>query len=221
MTDIGFSSQMGVELIEAWGSDAKVAQSARVSTLGLDNNRKRVTGLVKALWRDGHFSPFESSGMTVAFDVPLFISQQLTRHKSFAFSVKSLRYSEAAPKFYTPDATRPLIQTGKALDYRREPGTIHQDIQVASAHEAAATHSYDLYEAMINDGICDEVARNVLPTSLYTQLWMTGSLRSWLHFLNQRADKHAQHEIQEAANKIKHIIQDTYPTTFEAWEEQQ
>ena len=221
MAEIEFSSKMGVELIESWGSDAKVAQSARVSTLGLDNDRKRVAGLVKALWRDGHYSPFESSGMTVAFDVPLFVRDQLVRHKSFAFSVKSLRYSEATPKFYTPDATRPLIQTGKALDYRREPGTIHQDIQVASAHEAAATHSYDLYEAMINDGICDEVARNVLPTSLYTQLWMTGSLRSWLHFLNQRADKHAQHEIQEAANKIKHIIQDTYPTTFEAWEEQQ
>ena len=221
MTDIEFSSKMGVQLIEAWGSDAKVAQSARVSTLGLDNDRKRVAGLVKALWRDGHYSPFESSGMTVAFDVPLFIRDQLVRHKSFAFSVKSLRYSEAAPKFYTPDATRPLIQTGKALDYRREPGTTQQDMRVVYSHEAAAVYSYDLYKAMINDGICDEVARNVLPASLYTALWMTGSLRSWLHFLNQRADKHAQHEIQEAANKVGHIIKDTYPTTYEAWEEQQ
>src|SRR5699024_9063593 len=202
MTDIEFSSQMGVELIEAWGSDAKVAQSARVSTLGLDNNRKRVTGLVKALWRDGHYSPFESSGMTIAFDVPLFVRDQRVRHKSLRFSLKSLRYSEAAPKYYAPSSTRPLIQTGKALDYRREPGTIHQDIQVTSAHEAAAVYSYDLYTAMINDGICDEVARNVLPTTLYTQLWMKSSLRSWLHFLNPRAEKHAQHEIQEAANKI-------------------
>ena len=219
MTDIEFSSQMGVELIEAWGSDAKVAQSARVSTLGLDNNRKRVAGLVKALWRDGHYSPFESSGMTVAFDVPMFVRDQLVRHKSFSFSVKSLRYSEASPKFYVPGTERPLVQVGKALDYRREPGTPKQRTNTITHHEMIAEEAWESYEAMLEQGICDEVARNVLPTSLYTQLWMTGSLRSWLHFLNQRADKHAQHEIQEAANKIKHIIQDTYPTTFEAWEE--
>src|SRR5699024_3969866 len=123
LTNIEFSSDMGVELIEAWGSDRKVAQSARVSTLGLDNDREKIAGLVKALWRDGHYSPFESSGVTVAFDVPMFVRDQLVRHKSFAFSVKSLRYSEAAPKFYVPSGARPLVQVGKALDYRREAGS--------------------------------------------------------------------------------------------------
>ena len=219
MTDIEFSSQMGVELIESWGSDAKVAQSARVSTLGLDNNRNKITGLVKALWRDGHYSPFESSGMTVAFDVPMFVRDQLVRHKSFSFSVKSLRYSEASPKFYVPGTERPLVQVGKALDYRREPGTPKQRTNTIIHHEMIAEEAWESYEAMLEQGICDEVARSVLPTSLYTQLWMTGSLRSWLHFLDQRADKHAQHEIQEAANKVGHIIQHTYPTTFEAWED--
>ena len=218
MTDIEFSSKMGVQLIEAWGSDAKVAQSARVSTLGLDNNREKITGLVKALWRDGHYSPFESSGMTIAFDVPLFVRDQLVRHKSFAFSVKSLRYSEAAPKFYVPDATRPLVQAGKALDYRREPGTGEQQASTQRHLTAIAEEAWDRYEYLIDTGICDEIARTVLPTSLYTQLWMTGTLRSWLHFLNQRADKHAQHEMREAATKLKHIIRDTYPTTYEAWE---
>ena len=219
MTDIEFSSQMGVELIEAWGSDAKVAQSARVSTLGLDNNRNKITGLVKALWRDGHYSPFESSGMTIAFDVPMFVRDQLVRHKSFAFSVKSLRYSEAEPKFYVPNIKRPLVQVGKALDYRREHGTDEQRVTTQRHLTAIAEEAWDRYAYLIDIGICDEIARTALPTSLYTQLWMTGSLRSWLHFLDQRADKHAQHEIQEAANKIKHIIQDTYPTTFEAWED--
>lgn len=219
MTDIEFSSKMGVQLIEAWGSDAKVAQSARVSTLGLDNNRKRVAGLVKALWRDGHYSPFESSGMTVAFDVPMFVRDQLVRHKSFSFSVKSLRYSEAAPKFYVPSGARPLVQVGKALDYRREMGTDQQSEASRLNIEQAAWSAWAYYSELLRGGIADEVARSVLPTSLYTQLWMTGSLRSWLHFLDQRWDEHAQYETQEAANKIKHIIQDTYPTTFEAWED--
>lgn len=217
MSDIEFSSRMGASLVEAWGSDAKIAQSARVSTLGLDNDRDRVAGLVKALWRDGHFSPFESTGMTIAFDVPMFIRDQLVRHKSFSFSVKSLRYSEAAPKFYVPDADRPLVQVGKALDYRREQGTGQQYIDVELEHEKVALQSWYSYSQMIDDGIADEVARNVLPTSLFTPLWMTGSIRSWLHFLDQRDDKHAQFEIQEAASGVKKILKENYPVAHEAW----
>lgn len=217
LNDIDFSSEMGVELIESWGSDRKVAQSARVSTLGLDNDREKITGLVRALWRDGHFSPFESSGMTIGFDAPMFVRDQLVRHKSFAFSVKSLRYSEAAPKFYVPGEDRPLAQVGKALDYRREPGTALQQKSTRSIHRANAEGSWIDYDYMIQIGVADEVARNVLPPSLYTQLWMTGSLRSWLHFLDQRTDKHAQYEIRQAANEVEAIICENFPTTYSAW----
>ena len=208
---------MGVELIEAWGSDRKIAQSARVSTLGLDNDREKIAGLVKALWRDGHYSPFESSGMTVAFDVPMFVRDQLVRHKSFSFSVKSLRYSEAAPKFYVPSEVRPLVQVGKALDYRREMGTDQQSEASRLNIEQAAWSAWAYYSELLRGGIADEVARSVLPTSLYTQLWMTGSLRSWLHFLDQRWDEHAQYEIQEAASEVGSLIADNYPITFQAW----
>lgn len=215
--EIEFRSDMGVELIEAWGSDRKVAQSARVSTLGLDNDREKITGLVKALWRDGHYSPFESSGMTIAFDVPMFVRDQLVRHKSFAFSVKSLRYSEADPAFYVPGEVRPLVQVGKPLDYRREPGTAEQAREAELMHKSAAYECHYSYLSMLDAGIADEVARSVLPTSLYTQLWMTGSLRSWLHFLDQRDDKHAQHEIREAAGGVKKILEENYPITHDAW----
>lgn len=217
MTDIEFSPHMGVELIEAWGSDRKVAQSARVSTLGLDNDREKIAGLVKALWRDGHYSPFESSGMTIAFDVPMFIRDQLVRHKSFSFSVKSLRYSTATPKFFVPDPLRPLVQVGKALDYRREPGSEFQQRQTQAHLEVAAEDAWVSYRELTNIGVCDEIARSVLPTSLFTQLWMTGSLRSWLHFLDQRDDPHAQFEIQEAAGGVKKILSENYPLTSEAW----
>ena len=215
--EIEYSSDMGVELIEAWGSDRKIAQSARVSTLGLDNDREKIAGLVKALWRDGHYSPFESSGMTVAFDVPMFVRDQLVRHKSFSFSVKSLRYSEAAPKFYVPSGARPLVQVGKALDYRREMGTDQQSEASRLNIEQAAWSAWAYYSELLRGGIADEVARSVLPTSLYTQLWMTGSLRSWLHFLDQRWDEHAQYEIQEAASEVGYLIADNYPIAFQAW----
>src|SRR5699024_11016757 len=158
------------------------------------------------LWRDGHYSPFESSGMTVAFDVPMFVRDQLVRHKSFSFSVKSLRYSEAAPKFYVPSEVRPSVQVGKALDYRREMGTDQQSEASRLNIEQAAWSAWAYYSELLRGGIADEVARSVLPTSLYTQLWMTGSLRSWLHFLDQRWDEHAQYEIQEAASEVGYLI---------------
>lgn len=217
MESIEFSPHMGVELIEAWGSDRKVAQSARVSTLGLDNDREKIAGLVKALWRDGHFSPFESSGMTIAFDVPMFVRDQLVRHKSFAFSVKSLRYSEAAPKFFVPDPLRPLVQVGKALDYRREAGTDEQAREVELMHKSAAYECHYSYLSMLDAGIADEVARSVLPTSLYTQMWMTGSLRSWLHLVQQRSDPHAQYEIRQASDAVGEIISGEFPITWEAF----
>lgn len=218
MTGVSFSPHMGVELIEAWGSDRKVAQSARVSTLGLDNDREKIEGLVRALWRDSHLSPFESSGMTIAFDVPMFVRDQLVRHKSFAFSVKSLRYSRGVPKFWISDQCRPLVQVGKALDYWREPGTNEQLDLVRESQMVVAESAWNMYLDQIDAGVCDEVARAVLPTSLFTQLWMTGSLRSWLHFLDQRCDKHAQFETREAAWGVETIIGEHYPITHSAWE---
>ena len=155
--------------------------------------------------------------MTIAFDVPMFVRDQLVRHKSFSFSVKSLRYSEAAPTFYVPSDARPLVQVGKALDYRREPGTDEQRQDARFIHESTARTAWDNYAYMIRTGIADEVARSVLPASLYTQLWMTGSLRSWLHFLDQRLDEHAQYEIREAALEVSGLVADNYTITSEAW----
>lgn len=210
-------SDMSVELVDSYGSDRKVAQSARVSTLGLDNDRAKVEGLVKALWRDGHFSPFESSGMTIGLNVPLFVRDQIVRHKSFAFSVKSLRYSKAEASFYSPAFDRPLVQVGKSLDYRREPGSTAQYLTASRKHLAIAEAAWAAYQNMLGEGIADEVARGVLPTTLYTDMWMTGSLRSWLHFLDQRLDEHAQHEIRDVADQVAWIVKGRYPITYEAW----
>ena len=216
---VEFSSSMGVELIEVWGSDRKIAQAARVSTKGLDNDRGRVSGLVNALWRDGHYSPFEHSGMTIALDVPLFVRDQIVRHKSMSFSVLSGRYTELPPKFYVPGADRPLVQVGKALDYRREPGGEFLHTTSDAFHESVAEDALDKYRFLIKAGVANEVARNVLPASVYTQMWVSGTLRSWLHFLDQRADKHAQHETQDVAEQIKHLVGDKFPLTYQAWED--
>lgn len=217
MSDITLRSDMGVELIQHMGDDMKIAQAARVSTLGLENEREKFEGLVRALIRDKHWSPLEHCQLTFAFDVPLFVRDQIVRHKSLAFSVFSLRYAGAKPAFWIPADQRPLVQVGKALDYRRTHGSYAQSGAAQKYGRRIAEESWAAYREMVETGIANEVARAVLPTSLYTQMWATGSLRSWLHFLDVRNDEHAQWEIREAAAKVEEIISELFPVAWRAW----
>lgn len=214
-----FTSEMGVELIHHAGTDKTIAQAARVSTLGLDNDREKYVGLVRALIREGHWSPLEHCTVTIAFDVPMFVRDQLVRHRSFNFSVFSLRYSQAAPKFYITSSGRPLVQVGKALDYRREKGSDAQASASWSSLMASAMDSWARYQEMIEAGVANEVARAVLPSSIYTQMWMTGNLRSWLHFFAVRSDEHAQQETREASRQAEEIISGLFPVAHQAWKE--
>ena len=217
MADIEFRSDLRVTYIDHMGDDKRIAQAARVSTAGLDNDREKYVGLVRALIRDGHWSPLESCTMTIAFDVPAFTRDQIIRHRSMSFSVFSLRYSEAKPVFWVPSDDRPLVQVGKALDYRREKG---DDEQVELARESitvVAESAWNMYQDMIDGGIANEVARTVLPNSIYSPFWATGNLRSWLHFVGIRNDPHAQREVREAAEKVENIIGERWPVALAAY----
>ena len=217
MSDITFRSDCRVTYIDSMGDDKRIAQAARVSTAGLDNDREKYVGLVRALIRDGHWSPLESCTMTIAFDVPAFTRDQIIRHRSMSFSVFSLRYSEAKPVFWVPSDDRPLVQVGKALDYRREQGSKVQRILAEGKIVDAATRAWLDYERMIESGVANEVARTVLPNSVYSPFWATGNLRSWLHFVGIRNDPHAQHEVREAAEKVENIIGEHWPVALAAY----
>ena len=217
MSDITFRSDLRVEYVDSMGDDKRIAQAARVSTAGLDNDREKYVGLVRALIRDGHWSPLESCTMTIAFDVPAFTRDQIIRHRSMSFSVFSLRYSEAKPVFWVPSDDRPLVQVGKALDYRREQGSKVQRILTEGKIADAATRAWLDYERMIESGVANEVARTVLPNSVYSPFWATGNLRSWLHFVGIRNDPHAQPEVREAAEKVENIIGERWPVALAAY----
>ena len=217
MTEIKLRSDMGVTLIDHMGSDMMVAEAARVSTLGLENNRPKYVGLVRALMRDQHWSPFMHPQMTIAFEVPLFVRSQLVTHYSLARSEFSMRYSEAKPEFWVPTEDRPLVQVGKALDYRREMGTEQQVELTLKCKLVTAGTAWKAYQRQVEAGIAPEVARADLPQSTYTTLWLTGNLRSWLSFIGNRMDKHAQWETQEVGTKVAEIFAERFPVTFEAW----
>lgn len=215
--DIEFRTESTVEYVDHMGDDESIARAARVSTKGLDNQNGEVTGLVRALWRASHHSPFEHSHLTVAIETPMFVRDQIVRHKSMSFSVASGRYKDMEPVFWLPGENRPLVQVGKGLDYRREAGTDGQVWATESALRGAAIYAWGDYQALLDQGITNEVARAVLPASLFTSMWVTGSLRSWLHFLDQRLDKHAQYEIRDVAAQVEDIIKQHWPIAWEAW----
>ena len=219
--EISFRSEMSVTYVDSMGDDKRIAQAARVSTAGLDNDREKYVGLVRALIRDGHWSPLESCTMTIAFDVPAFTRDQIIRHRSMSFSVFSLRYSEAKPVFWVPSDDRPLVQVGKALDYRREKGDDEQAELARESITVVAESAWNMYQDMIDGGIANEVARTVLPNSIYSPFLATGNLRSWLHFVGIRNDPHAQREVREAAEKVEAVIASKFPVALEAFRARQ
>ena len=216
MTNIEFRSDMRIEYVDSMGDDKRIAQAARVST-GSDQSDRPHEGLVKRLWRDQHTSTFEHNTLTVMVEVPIFVAREWMRSRTFAYNEISARYSEMEPVFYVPGEDRPLVQVGKAMDYRREPGDKHQRARSSAAHRMMAEDAWDDYQDMLEFGVAREVARNVLPVSLYTRFYATANLRNWLHFIALRTDPTALWEIREAAKQVVDIVADHWPTAWEAY----
>ena len=220
MTEITFRSDCRVTYVDSMGDDKRIAQAARVST-GNDDSDRPYEGLVRRLWADGHTSPFESGTLTVKVEVPIFVAREWMRSRTQSYSEISARYSEMGPVFYIPGEDRPLVQTGKAMDYRREAGSEEQWADAHWGHDSVAAVSWSHYQQMLASGIAREVARNVLPVSLYTRFYATANLRNWLHFIKLRTDPTALHEIQDAARQVADLIQEKWPTAWAAYEETQ
>lgn len=218
MTEIEFRSDMRVTYIDSMGDDKRIAQAARVST-GNDDSDRPYEALVRRLWSDGHTSPFESGTLTVKVEVPIFVAREWMRSRTQSYSEISGRYTEMQPVFYVPGEDRPLVQVGKAMDYRREAGTTRQQQEVEWGLREQAEEAWREYKFLLRAGIAREVARNVLPVSLYTEFYATANLRNWLHFISLRADPTALWEIQDAARQVADIIAERWPVAWSAYEE--
>lgn len=216
---VEFNDKMTVKLIDTMGDDARIAEAARVSTKGLENRADKIRGLVRSLMREGHTSPFEHSVMTVSVDVPIFVAREWMRHRTQSYSEISARYTQLQPRFYLPGEDRPLVQSGKALDYHREPGTIRQEVITENRHRDIAHDGWAHYQKMLAEGAANEVARNVLPVSTYTQFWATANLNNWFKFLKLRNDPAALFEIREAAQQVDDLISELWPVAHGAFKE--
>lgn len=223
MTEITFRSQMGVELVDSWGSDEMIARAARVSTNSDLLDQGKIKGLIGYLVRNGHTSPLEHVGATFRLEVPLFVRDQIVRHRTFSYNIRSFRFGEASPEFYIPDLDRPLYNAGSGahpnlVDHPDPKVPLHTYVDEEFQHNAK--ESWRSYVNLLELGVAEEVARGVLPTNLYTSMYMTGSLWNWIGFFEKRIESEKnkpQFEIELVAHTILRELWDEFPVTMEEW----
>lgn len=220
MTEITFKSDMDVTLIDSMGSDETVARAARVSTGRDQLEQGKIEGLIGYLMRHQHSSTVEHCTLTVRVHAPVFVMRQIYTHRTLSKNSESGRYKELEPVFYVPSEDRPLVNAGSGAhpDLVHTPDN-HRKFMTRGAHQAVSLYAWENYEMMVADGIATEVARNVLPVSIYTSAYLTGNLLGWFNFLRLRNGDHGhpQFEVVEVAKKVEAIIAELFPITYKAW----
>lgn len=220
-----FRSEPEVSLVDFMGSDARVVQSARVSTLGSGALDSHGTGrFIDYLLRNRHGVPFESSVFTFLIKCPVFVSRQLVKHRISSISEVSGRYTELDGVFYMPGRDRPIVQTGKPGDYTFAAGTDEQRALVSRELRYQAEDGWGAYNSLLDQGVAREIARMVLPVSVYTAMMMTVNVRSLMNLLALRVKSsasavpsHPQFEVDQVAQLMEEIFADHMPLTHAAF----
>ena len=229
--EIVFREDMSVELVKSSASDADVIWAARVSTAGdksledVGGDASKSEGLINYLARERHGSPFEHTSMTFFISAPIFVFREFMRHRIASYNEESGRYRELKPVFYIPSKERKLVQIGKAGAYTFVDGTPEQyEITVKSIKETCIL-AYGNYQKMLDAGVAREVARAVLPVTLYSSMYVTMNARALMNFLSLRTSRDGSHfpsypqrEIEMVAEKMEAEFAKLMPITYGAFQ---
>ncbi len=196
------------------GGDWNVAYMARVSNPGNQANPE-YEKLIGYLMKNNHWSPFEMVNACLDIEVTRDIARQILRHRSFSFQEFSQRYAVA-------DGYE--LSEARLQDKKNRQNSIEvQDRELKKFWEEQQTNvlieAKKAYEAALNAGIAKEVARKVLPEGLTTsRMYMNGTLRSWLHYIQVRTDPSTQKEHREIALQCKEVLKEQFPKVMTAYE---
>ena len=195
-----------------------IVEIARVSSSRTDKTEKP-EGLINYLIKNSHWSPFECGYITFEIETSKAIGIQLLRHRSFTFQEFSQRYQEVG-KISDDGMFEPIELRKQATNNRQSSEEVFDPIvegnKASSLIEEHLKVSEELYRALLDSGVAREQARMILPMCTKTRIYMTGSVRSWIHFLSIRDDGHAQKEIQLIAKDIKSQFVDNLPIVSRA-----
>ena len=208
---------MNVKLVSITpDAEQTMAYIARVSNPSNQDNEK-YSGLLKYCIKHNHWSVFEQSSMSLEIETSRSIAAQILRHRSFTFQEFSQRYaaSTALGDFDLPELRRQDTKNRQNSTNDLEPELIDkfekQMITLFSSSKA-------LYEQMLSQGVAKECARMVLPLCTPTRIYMTGSCRSWVHYINLRSAHGTQKEHMQIAEECRKIFIEQFPNVSEALE---
>ncbi|MEY2723507.1 MAG: hypothetical protein RLZ38_632 [Actinomycetota bacterium] len=229
--EIVFRDDMSVELVKSSASDADVIWAARVSTAGdksledVGADAAKSEGLINYLARERHGSPFEHTSMTFFISAPIFVFREFMRHRIASYNEESGRYRELKPVFYIPNKDRKLVQIGKAGAYTFVDGTDEQYKVTVESIKETCNLAYKNYQKMLEAGVAREVARAVLPVTLYSSMYVTMNARALMNFLSLRTAREGSHfpsypqrEIEMVAEKMEAEFAKLMPITYGAFQ---
>ena len=190
---------------------------ARVSNPNNQDNPK-VAGLLKYCVNHQHWSVFEQSFMTLEISTTRAIAAQILRHRSFTFQEFSQRYADSSllsDKIPLPELRRQDTKNRQnSIDDLDAFEVQNLELQMQTLFDS----SMALYKQMLERGVAKECARNVLPLCVPTKIYMSGSCRSWIHYISLRSANGTQKEHMDVANACKDIFIEQFPTVSEALE---
>jgi thymidylate synthase (FAD) len=228
---------IAVTYIDRMGTDLSVVNAARVSfgkksewVCGCEENadgtptridplwcpgcnpmlKSEDAKLIKYLATHGHYSPFGHCFASFHIKAPIFVARQLVKHEYLRMNEISRRYVDSEPEFYVPDVWR-----GRAKDKKQGSDGVVKDIQTDALpqwHDDALHY----YSMLLESGVAPEMARMVLPQSMYTEWYWSGSLDAFANMCNLRLKEDTQYETRLVAQQIDEMMQGLYPISWKA-----
>jgi len=196
-------------------AEKHMAYCARVSNPNNQENEK-FSGLLKYCIQHQHWSIFEQASMTLEINTTRGIAAQILRHRSFTYQEFSQRYADSSllsEKIPLPELRRQDTKNRQNSIDDLDPSVV-QKLQVEM--DTLFDSSMALYKQMLELGVAKECARFVLPLATPTRLYMTGTVRSWIHYIDLRSANGTQKEHMDIANGAKSIFCDQFPAVAEA-----
>ncbi|MBQ7970527.1 MAG: FAD-dependent thymidylate synthase [Treponema sp.] len=207
-----------VRLVDYFGGDQRIVQSARVSYGEGTKTVSQDGALIDYLLRHQHTSPFEQVVMTFHVKMPIFVARQWVRHRTGRMNEVSGRYSLMKDEFYVPEADKVSPQSKDNKQGRcDEAFDAEKANQIISTLKEGQESAYNNYSSLIDEGLAREVARINLPLSLYTEFYWEMDLHNLFHFLKLRLDSHAQYEIRVYAEVLLEICKKVAPMATESF----
>ena len=198
-------------------AEKHIAYVARVSNPQNQENEK-FAGLLRYCIQHGHWSVFEQAFMTLEINTTRGLAAQILRHRSFTYQEISQRYQDVS--HIREDIPLPELRSQDTKNRQNSIDDVDSDV-VKRFNKKMRSHfdaSIDLYKEMLHAGIAKECARFVLPLSTPTRLYMTGSVRSWIHYIELRSGHGTQKEHMDLVEEARGVFNRQFPTVAEALE---